>query len=59
MLVLEKTGAYVEYLYQHGSLEITNVNELEDRKQTVLKYCRVNEKTNSDIFPKEKAYVFI
>ncbi|MFH2038692.1 MAG: MBL fold metallo-hydrolase [Chloroflexota bacterium] len=59
MLVLEKTGAYVEYLYQHGLLEITNVNELEATRQTILKYCRVNEKTNSVIFPKEKAYVFI
>ncbi len=59
MLVLEKTGAYVEYLYQHGLLEITNVDELEDSKQTILKYCRVNEKTNSVIIPKEKAYVFV
>jgi len=59
MLVLEKTGAYVEYLYQHGLLEITNVNELEDTKQTILKYCCVNGKSNSVIFPKEKAYVLV
>lgn len=59
MLVLEKTGAYVEYLFQHGLLEITNVDELEEPKKTILKYCRVNEKTNSVNFPKEKAYVLI
>ena len=59
MLVLEKTGAYVEFLYQHGLLEIMNVNELEDSKQTILKYCRVNGKSNSVIFPKEKAYVLV
>lgn len=59
LLVLEKTGAYVEYLYQHGLLEITNVNELEDMKQTILQYCSVDEKTNSVIFPKEKAYVLV
>ena len=59
MLVLEKTGAYVEYLYQHGLLEITNVNELERSKPTILKYCRINEKPNSVKFPKEKANVLV
>lgn len=59
MLVLEKTGAYVEYLYQHGLLEITNVDELENTKNTILKYCRVNKKTYSVNFPKEKAYVLV
>jgi glyoxylase-like metal-dependent hydrolase (beta-lactamase superfamily II) len=29
LLVIEKTGAYVEYLYQHGMIEITNPDELE------------------------------
>jgi glyoxylase-like metal-dependent hydrolase (beta-lactamase superfamily II) len=29
LLVIEKTGAYVEYLYEHGMLEITNPDELE------------------------------
>ncbi|HLO30464.1 MAG TPA: MBL fold metallo-hydrolase [Anaerolineales bacterium] len=28
LLVIEKTGAYVEYLYQHGMLEIANPDEL-------------------------------
>ena len=29
LLVIEKTGAYVEYLYEHGMIEITNPGELE------------------------------
>lgn len=29
LLVLEKTGAYVEYLYQRGMIEITNADEVE------------------------------
>jgi glyoxylase-like metal-dependent hydrolase (beta-lactamase superfamily II) len=32
MLVIEKTGAYVEYLYEHGMLEITNPGEMEQGK---------------------------
>jgi len=59
LLVLEKTGAYVEYLYQHGLLEITNLDELEGTKQITLQYHRVKEMTNSVNFPKEKAYVLI
>jgi glyoxylase-like metal-dependent hydrolase (beta-lactamase superfamily II) len=29
LLVIEKTGAYVEYLYERGLIEIVNPNELE------------------------------
>lgn len=29
LLVIEKTGAYVEYLYTHGMVAIMNVNEIE------------------------------
>ena len=29
LLVMEKTGAYVEYLYEHGMIEIVNANEME------------------------------
>jgi glyoxylase-like metal-dependent hydrolase (beta-lactamase superfamily II) len=32
LLVIEKTGAYVEYLYEHGMIEITNPAELEQGK---------------------------
>jgi glyoxylase-like metal-dependent hydrolase (beta-lactamase superfamily II) len=29
LLVIEKTGAYLEYLYEHGMIEITNPDDLE------------------------------
>ena len=29
LLVMEKTGAYVEYLYEHGMIGIVNANEME------------------------------
>ncbi len=29
LLVIEKTGAYVEYLYEHGMIEVTNPDEIE------------------------------
>jgi glyoxylase-like metal-dependent hydrolase (beta-lactamase superfamily II) len=32
MLVIEKTGAYVEYLYEHGMIEIVNAAEMEQGK---------------------------
>jgi glyoxylase-like metal-dependent hydrolase (beta-lactamase superfamily II) len=59
LLVFEKTGAYVEFLYQHGMLEITNLDELEETKTITLQYRRVKEMTNSVNFPKEKAYVLV
>lgn len=59
LLVFEKTGAYVEFLYQHGLLEIINLDELEDLKPIKLLYRRIKENTNSVIFPKEEAYVLV
>jgi glyoxylase-like metal-dependent hydrolase (beta-lactamase superfamily II) len=35
LLALEETGAHVEYLYQRGFLQITNLNELEDNTNLV------------------------
>ncbi|HLO13829.1 MAG TPA: MBL fold metallo-hydrolase, partial [Anaerolineales bacterium] len=32
LLVIEKTGTYIEYLYEHGLIEITNRDELEQGK---------------------------
>ena len=29
LLVIEKTGAYVEYLYEHGMIVLTNPGEVE------------------------------
>ncbi len=39
MLVIEKTGAYVEYLYEHGMIEIVNPSEMEQGKPA--KYRRL------------------
>jgi glyoxylase-like metal-dependent hydrolase (beta-lactamase superfamily II) len=43
LLVIEKIGAYVEYLYQRGLLDITNFDELENGKKPVpFRYRRVD-----------------
>jgi len=57
MLVVEKTGAYVEYLYEHGMIEITNSDEMEQGKPA--RYCLLHEVSESEILPKERAHVFI
>jgi glyoxylase-like metal-dependent hydrolase (beta-lactamase superfamily II) len=57
MLVIEKTGAYVEYLYEHGMIEIVNAAEMEQGRPA--KYRLLHEVTESEILPKERAYVFI
>jgi glyoxylase-like metal-dependent hydrolase (beta-lactamase superfamily II) len=57
MLVIEKTGAYVEYLYEHGMIEITNPDEFEQGKPAC--YRRLREIPESELLPKERAYVFI
>jgi glyoxylase-like metal-dependent hydrolase (beta-lactamase superfamily II) len=59
LLTIEKTGAYVEFLYQHGLLEVTNVDDLDESGQIAFQYCRVKEKTNLVAFPKEEAYVLV
>jgi glyoxylase-like metal-dependent hydrolase (beta-lactamase superfamily II) len=41
LLVMEKTGAYVEYLYEHGMIEITNPDELEQGRPA--RYRRLQE----------------
>lgn len=41
LLIIEKIGAYVEYLVQRGLIEIVNPNELEDDPQAAIKYCRI------------------
>jgi glyoxylase-like metal-dependent hydrolase (beta-lactamase superfamily II) len=40
LLVIEKTGAYVEFLVQRGLVEIANANELDGNPQAAIKYCR-------------------
>ena len=41
LLVIEKTGAFVEYLYEHGMIEIVNPNELESGQPA--RYRRLQE----------------
>ena len=57
MLVIEKTGAYMEYLYEHGMIEIINPDEME--QGGTARYRRLREISESDLLPKERAYVFI
>jgi glyoxylase-like metal-dependent hydrolase (beta-lactamase superfamily II) len=57
LLVMEKTGAYVEYLYHHGLIGITNPSEVEQGKPA--RYRRFREVSESELLPKERAYVFI
>ncbi|MEW6286321.1 MAG: MBL fold metallo-hydrolase [Chloroflexota bacterium] len=40
LLVIEKTGAYIEYLYEHGMIEVTNPDEIE--KALPAKYRTLN-----------------
>lgn len=41
LLVIEKVGAYIEYLNQCGLVEIWNSEEIEDNPQAAIKYHRV------------------
>jgi glyoxylase-like metal-dependent hydrolase (beta-lactamase superfamily II) len=51
LLVIEKIGAYVEYLYQRGLLEITNFKELENGKGPVpIRYRRLDEIGSSMLY---------
>jgi glyoxylase-like metal-dependent hydrolase (beta-lactamase superfamily II) len=57
LLVIEKTGAYVEYLYEHGMIEIANPGELETGGPA--RYHRLCDVPDYEILPKERKYVFI
>lgn len=41
LLALEETGAHVEYLYQRGELVATNLAEIEQTQNPVIRYQRV------------------
>lgn len=53
LLVVEKVGAYVEYLAQRGWLKIESLSG------PVIRYQRVRQVSIPDILPKERAYVFV
>jgi glyoxylase-like metal-dependent hydrolase (beta-lactamase superfamily II) len=57
LLIIEKTGAYVEYFYEHGMIGITNPDDLEQGRPA--RYRRLHEVPDSEILPKERAYVFV
>jgi glyoxylase-like metal-dependent hydrolase (beta-lactamase superfamily II) len=38
LLALEEVGAHVEYLYQHGQLRVTNLDEVEKQDSPALRY---------------------
>ncbi len=57
LLIIEKTGAYVEYFYEHGMIEITNPDELEQGRPA--RYRRLREVPDSEILPKARADVFV
>ena len=55
LLVIEKTGAYVEYLYEHAMIEITNPDEVE--QGLPAKYRKLRQIANDEILPNQKASV--
>lgn len=67
MLVIEKTGAYVEYLYEHGMIEIVNPSEMEQGQPAMYQRLReeqemfeeVARKVGSNTNRKERADVLV
>lgn len=57
LLMIEKTGAYIEYLYEHGMIEIVNSDEME--QGSPAQYRRLREIPDSELLPKERKHVFI
>ena len=57
LLTIEKTGAYIEHLYEHGMIEIVNADEVE--QGSPAKYRRLRDISDSEILPKERNHVLI
>lgn len=57
LLVIEKTGAYIEYFYQHGMIGITNASEVEQGLPT--RYRRLRDVPDAEILLKERKNVLI
>jgi glyoxylase-like metal-dependent hydrolase (beta-lactamase superfamily II) len=58
LLVIEKIGAYVEYLAQRGQVEVVNPSELEDDPQAAIKYCCTQlapGRSLTGVFPSESS----
>ena len=52
LLIIEKTGAYIEYFYEHGMIEITNADEVE--QGLPARFQRLSEIGDEEILPKQK-----
>ena len=52
LLVIEKTGAYMEYFYEYGMIEIANADEVEQGMPA--RYRRLREIADDEILPKAK-----
>jgi len=57
LLMIEKTGVYIEYLYDHAMIEIVNPDDME--MGNPARYRRLRDIPNSEILPKEKKDVLI
>lgn len=57
LLVVEKTGVYIEYFYEHGMIEITNADEVEQGLSA--RYRRLRDIPDAEILPKERNHVLI
>jgi len=55
LLTIEKTGAYVEYLFEHAMIEITNPVAVEDGEP--IRYRRLREIADDEILPLKKPSV--
>jgi len=55
LLTIEKTGAYIEYLYEHAMLEITNPDQIE--QGLAAKYRRLREIADDEILHIKNASV--
>ena len=52
LLMIEKTGAYIEYLYERGMIEITNPEEIEQGQPA--KYRKLQEIADNELLPKQR-----
>ncbi|MCI0608653.1 MAG: MBL fold metallo-hydrolase [Anaerolineae bacterium] len=52
LLVIEKTGAYIEFFYEHGIVEITNTDEVD--QGLPARYRRLREIADEEILPKQR-----
>ena len=56
LLVIEKMGAYMEYLYEHGMVEITNPDDLEQGLSARYRRLREAERIIEDLERKMAVY---